>query len=221
MIAVLIIGTIVLRMDTISGSDSVSAALFGKTKRAILALLFGHTDEAYYVREISRVAEVGLGAAQRELKRLSDAGIVRRTVRGHQVYYQANPDCPVFPELRGLVMKTAGGPDVLQAALAPLADRIRVACIYGSLATGAVQRGSDVDLLVVGDVAFGEIVAALGAAQEKLGREVNPTVYPLAEFQQKLAEGHHFLTRVVRGPKVFVIGDAHELARLAEQRLAE
>lgn len=200
--------------------DNLSAALFGKTRRAVLSLLYSHTDEAFYLREIARAAGGGLGAVQREVKRLSETGIIRRTVRGHQVYYQADPGCPIFQELKSLVIKTVGVGDVLRAALAPLADRIIVALIYGSFARGDEQRGSDVDLLVVADVTFAEIVSALGEAQETLGREINPTVYPPTEFQSKLGEGHHFLTSVSKEPRIFLIGGEHELERLAQKRLA-
>src|SRR5579863_9315074 len=158
-------------MSTAFAKSGLSAALFGQTRRAILALLYSHPDQSYYLRQLVRSAGVGLGAAQREVKHLSDAGIIRRTVRGHQVFYQANPDCPVFEELKGLMVKTAGVADVLRAALAPLAAQIRVAFIYGSVAGLAQRNGSDVDVMVVGEPAFGEVVAALGGAQETLSRE--------------------------------------------------
>jgi len=199
--------------------DNLSATLFGKTRRAVLSLLYSHTDESFYLREIARAAGVGLGAVQREVKHLSDSGIISRTVRGNQVYYQANPHCPIFQELKDLVIKTAGVGDVLRAALAPLAGRIGVALIYGSLARGKESRASDVDLLVVGDVTFAEVVSALGDAQETLGREINPTVYPPDEFQSKLGEGHHFLTSVSKEPCIFLIGGEDELERLAQKRL--
>lgn len=214
-------GTIAPRMGTSPQNAPLNSALFGKTRRAVLALLYSHPDEAFYLRQLIRAAGVGQGAVQREVKRLSDAGIVRRTVRGHQVYYQADPRCPVFRELKSLVVKTAGVGDVLRAALAPLAERIRVAFIYGSLARGEARRASDVDLLVVGNVSFGNVVAALHVGQVALRREVNPTVYSPAEFQAKCAAHHHFLTTVLRNEKIFLIGDDRELARLAQKRLAD
>jgi len=161
-----------------------------------------------------------MGALQRELKGLSEAGIVRRTVRGNQVYYQAEPECPAFGELKGLVLKTFGLADVLRGALAPLSNRIRVAFVHGSFARGTVRASSDVDLLVIGEVTFAEVVAALSEAQRVLGREVNPTIYPPDEFRSKLAAGHHFLNSVLSTDKVFLIGDENELARLGGKPLA-
>lgn len=177
-------------------------------------------DEAFYLRQLARAAGVGLGAVQREVKRLSEAGILQRTGRGQHVYYQANPQCPLFSELRSLVVKTSGVGDVLRSALTPLSSRVRVAFIYGSVARGAERRDSDVDVMVVGDVTFGDVVSALRPAQETLGREINPTVYPPGEFRSKLRANHHFLKSVVRETRLFLIGDERGLASVAGKRLA-
>jgi len=199
-------------------NEPSSSALFGKTRRAVLGLLYGHPDESFYLRQVIRAVGVGLGATQRELKRLSKAGIVHRVVRGHQVFYQANRGSPIFAELQGLVIKTTGVAEVLRLALAPLGERIAVAFIFGSFVCGEVGRGSDVDLLVVGDVTFGEVVSALSPAQEQIGRELNPVVYPPAEFRRKILSDHHFLRAVASGPKIFLIGDEHALRALTALR---
>ena len=213
-------GTIVPKMSTIHYRDNISETLFGKTRRAVLSLLFSHVDDAFYLRQIVRAAGIGVGTVQRELKELSNSGIIQRIVRGRQVYYQANPQCPVFEELKALVTKTVGIAAILETALAPLADRIRVAAIYGSVARSKEQRGSDVDLLVVGKITFAEIVSALSQAQKTINREINPTVYPPGEFRSKLLAGHHFLNTILGKPLLFLIGDEPELARLAKKRLA-
>ena len=213
-------GTIVPEMSTAPYKEDISQTLFGKTRRAVLSLLYSHVDEAFYLRQIVRVAGVGLGAVQRELKQLSDAGIIQRIVRGRQVYYQANPQCPVFGELKALVIKTVGIAAIVQAALAPLADRIRIAGIYGSIARSEERRDSDVDVLIVGKATFAEIVSSLSEVQKTIGREINPTVYPPAEFRSKVAAGHHFLNTVLKEPLFFLIGDKYELARLAKKPLA-
>ncbi|MDH7499321.1 MAG: nucleotidyltransferase domain-containing protein [candidate division NC10 bacterium] len=207
-------------MSTILDYEKLSETLFGKTRRAVLSLLYGHPGEAFYLRQLIRAAGVGLGTGQREVRRLSEAGVIRRMVRGRQVFYEANPECPVYEELKSLVVKTAGVGDLLRTALAPLSERIHAAFIYGSLARGKQERASDVDIMVIGDVSFGEIVSAIGPAQEGLRREINPSVYAPAEFQSKLKANHHFLKTVMKGEKVFLIGDEGELARLAKKRLA-
>jgi predicted nucleotidyltransferase len=202
-------------MNVRTGKD-ISSLLFGKTKtrRAILSLLYGHPDESYYLRQITRIVNFGLGPVQRELKQLTDVGVIRRSESGHQVYYQANPASPVFKELKSLITKTVGVADTIHNALVPMADSISLAFIYGSIARGEENRRSDIDLLIVGDMPFADVVRALRSAQETLGREINPTIYPVEEFRSRIAEEHYFIEEVLNGEKLFVIGDEHELERL-------
>lgn len=203
------------------GSQTVPSpglpSLFGKTRQALLSLLYCRADEAHLQENLIQHAALGRGTVQRELEFLTRAGVVRRTVRGRQVYFQANPESPIYAELRGLVVKTAGVADALRVALAPLAERIHVAFIYGSLAKGQERRASDVDVMVIGEVSFAETSEALGKAQKSIGREVNPSVYAPADFRAKLAAKHHFLRSVMEGEKIFLIGDDRELARLAKK----
>ena len=207
-------------MGTITAS--LGTVLFGATRQAVLRLLFGHTDKRFYLRQIIRALRLGSGAVQRELEQLVACGILARTVEGRQTYFQANRDCPVFEELRGLVRKTFGVAEALQTSLAGLAAHVQLAFIYGSVAAGNETADSDVDVMVVGEqVSLDEVVGAFDEAQRDLGKEVNPSVYRTEEFCRKLAQGQHFLARVVSGPKIFLIGDENELAGLAGIRLAQ
>jgi predicted nucleotidyltransferase len=191
-----------------------SFALFGKTRNGVLGLLFGHPDQSFYVREIARTLGSGQGAIQRELESLEKSGILVRATRGRQVFYQADSRSPIFEEIKSLVMKTVGGVQVLIQSLAPLADKIQVAFIFGSMAQGQQHRESDVDLFIVGDVSFGDVVDTLNSAQKRLMREINPVTYPVAEFQEKVSQKHHFVMSVLHGPKLFLIGGERELAEL-------
>lgn len=196
-------------------NNPISSALFGPTRRAVLALLYGQTQESFYLRQIARWVGTGQGAVQRELKGLAGAGIILRQQRGKEVYYQANPQCPIFAELKGLVLKTAGLAELLREALEHLAGKIKAAFIYGSLASGQERTDSDLDLMVIGAASFAEVSKALLSVEERLNREVNPAVYSAAEFKAKLTSGHPFLSRVLKEKKVFLVGDEDELGRLA------
>jgi len=203
-------------------SVSMGAALFGATRQAVLRLLFGHTDQRFYQRQIIRSLGLGSGTVQRELEQLVNAGIVTRTVEGRQTYFQGNRGCPVFEELHGLVRKTFGVAQVLSEGLAKLGGKLQLAFVYGSISAGSETAASDVDIMLVGkEISLHDAVSALGDAQRELRREVNPSVYRTEEFCRKLAEGHHFLSDVVAGPKIFLIGDENELARLAQIRMAQ
>ena len=192
------------------------SGLFGKTRQAVLALLYGWADSSFYTKQILDAVKIGRGTVQRELKNLTDTGIITREVQGRQVYYQANAQCPIFNELKSIVRKTFGVADVIRQSLASVTDKIRVAFIFGSIARSADDRKSDIDVMVVGEISFGDIVNLLSTAEEKLGREVNAVVYPIAEFKQKVRDDHHFVKTVLDSEKVFLIGDEDELARLVK-----
>ena len=207
-------------MNTCSLTSGPARLLLGKARLAILALLFGHPEERFYLRQIVRASGYGLGPVQRELKLLTENGILRRSVQGKQVYFQADSESLIYPDLKSLLTKTAGIGGTLRDSLAPLAARIKVAFIYGSVARGEERAESDIDLLVVGEATFAEVVAVLQGAQKALGREINPTVYPPDEFRAKVEGKHYFLSSVLEGPKIFLMGDERELAGMAEKRLA-
>jgi len=194
--------------------------LFGRTRSALLATLYGHEGESFHLRQLVRAAGTGNGAVQRELRLLTHLGLLVRRVQGNQVRYQVNPQSPTFSEMKSLITKTVGVHEVIRSALLSLGSEIEVAFVYGSVARHAERAGSDVDLMIVGDVSFSEIVATLGSAQKTLGREINPTVFPANEFRAKLAAGNHFLRSVMKEKKLFVLGTEHELARLGAKRLA-
>ena len=189
--------------------------MFGRTRSALLAMLYGRTEEAFYLRQLVRALGSGHGAVQRELALLTEMGLVIRTTQGNQVLYRANSRSPVFAELKRLIAKTVGIHDTLRSSLATLDSKVEIAFVYGSVARHEEQANSDVDVMVLGDASFSDVVEALSPAQRTLGREVNPTVFPVAEFRTKVAAGNHFVKKVLSEKKMFVIGTQDELAKLA------
>ena len=206
---------------TAHDAGRVSSTLFGLTRRLVLGLLYGQSGQAFYAREVARRTGGAMGAVQRELQELAGAGIIERSERGRQVYYQANRQCPVFEELRGIIAKTSGLGDVLRAALSALSDRVDVAFVFGSGAKGVETSESDVDVFVVGDLTFGAVVDAVGRASQSLGREVNPVVQSAPEFARRVAARDHFVSSVLATPRIFVIGDDDVLGRLGAERVAD
>ncbi len=196
--------------------DRLANILFGKARRAILSLLYMHTDEQYYLRRIVRETGIGLGPAQRELSQLTSASMITREVRDRLVYYRANPDCPIYNELKNIMIKTAGLADVVRHALEPVADRIKSAFIYGSFAQGAEDKHSDIDLMIIGTAQFADISSAISPAQEKLQREINFAVISVHEFKLRLKENDHFIKSVMNSPRISIIGNEDELERLVK-----
>ena len=209
-------GIIIPDMGIADYEKRLSSYLFNKTRRGLLALLFGRPDESFYVNQIVQRLGSGSGAVQRELKMMTEAGIVVRERKGNLVYYQANSNSPIFNELKNIVRKTFGVADVIRDSLAPISKKIRVAFIYGSVARSADDKASDIDIMIIGEVSFADVSSAISPAEKTIQRETNPVVYPAAEFKKKVKEDHHFVKTVLEGEKIFLIGDEGELRRLAE-----
>lgn len=191
-------------------TTGVAGALFSKTLGGVLALLFGQPGRAYYTREI--VKQVGTGGSQvnKDLERLTAAGLILREQRGNLVFYRANPAAAVYPELVGLVGKSFGIPEQLRRFIEPLADRIQYAGVYGSVARGEHRADSDVDLLLVGDVRLSELAIPLHEAEAALGMKVSPTVMTLVEFRKRYQSGDHFLNKVLAGDLVTLWGSIEQ-----------
>lgn len=190
-------------------------ALLPKTRQGILAATLGQPEKAWYASELAHRLGVPSSSLQRELHDLSEAGILKTYRNGRMVYYQANRASPVFPDLRGLLLKTAGLVDVLAQALKPVAAKVATAFVYGSIAAGGEESDSDIDLMVVGGMSPEDLALPLRRARESLGREINPTVYTPAEFERKHAANDPFLKQVLDQPRLVVLGIKGELGKVA------
>jgi DNA-binding transcriptional ArsR family regulator len=190
--------------------------LMPRTRQAILVATLLQPDRAWYLSDLARHLHVRPSSLQRELAALTAAGILKNRREGRMVYFQADPECPIFPDLRGLLLKTAGLVDVLRAALASLAPLINTAFVYGSVAQASERSASDIDLMVIGDISLSAVVHATRNAAQRLAREINPSTYNPHEFARRLASRDHFIESVFHKPKLFVYGSQHELGEIAQ-----
>jgi predicted nucleotidyltransferase len=187
-------------------------ALFTKTQQRVLGVVFGQPQRTFYAAELIRVAGTGSGAAQRELARLEQSGLIVARRIGHQKHYQANASSPLFSELRSIVLKTVGLVEPLRDALKPISEAIQAAFVYGSVAKATDQSASDIDLMIVSDsLTYSEVFGSLERVTRTLGRQVSPTVYSAGEFSKRAREENAFLTRVLEQPKLWVIGSENDL----------
>ena len=187
---------------------SLADALFTTTQQRVLALLFGQPARSFFASELIRLTGSGSGAVQRELKRLASSGLVTVKRIGRQKHFQANPDCPVFDELCAMVRKTVAMAEPVRQALAPLAEGIALALIYGSVAKGTDTANSDIDLLVVADeLTLEALYKALAPVEASLARRISPTLYTCAEFDSRRTARNPFLTRVLESENVVLIGN--------------
>jgi len=189
----------------------LEALLGSKLRSKVLGWLFSHPDERYFVRQLTNLVKEDSTNVSRELARLEKAGILVSTTEGRQKYYQANRQSPLFNELRGLIIKTSGMADGLREVLAPLADQIASAFVYGSMASGEANSASDIDLMVVGDVDEMALHGALSQAENRLGRPVNYTLMSQREFDERRSQKDSFLARVLSGQKIMILGSIDEI----------
>ncbi len=190
--------------------SQLSDALFTETQQKVLGLLYGQPNRSFYTKEILRQTGMGVATIKRELDRMLAAGILYMTRIGNQHHYQADPRCPIYGELLGIVKKTFGVTEVIRRALEPLAGKIDWAFIFGSVASGKETATSDIDLLVLGEAGFAEVVSALYPVQATLGREVNPKIYHKEEWTRMKTANDAFVTEVLAKPRMDVIGSGDE-----------
>jgi len=191
---------------------SLANALFTGTQQRVLALLFGQPDRSFFTKELIDLTGSGSGAVQRELARLLAGGLIEQTTLGNQKHHRANPNAPIFAELSGIAAKMLGPAEILRRALQPIADQLDLALVYGSVARGSDTAHSDFDLLLVSDMlTLEQIYAALAPAERQLGRAVNPTLYTTTEFRERLTGRNPFLTKMLAGKTIALIGDPDAL----------
>jgi len=193
--------------------QALASILFKDYRKRVLGLLLLHPESEYHVREIARITKTVAGTLHRELKQLAEVGILSKQRRGNQVLYKANVNCPIFEELSSILRKTSGIVDVIKEALASFNNDIEVAFIFGSVARGKESEGSDIDLMVIGDVAFFDLVKLLHPSQEILGREINPKVFSMDEWKNEVSKNGMFLKDVMEHPKLFIIGDENDFEK--------
>ncbi len=193
---------------------SIGDALFTKTQQRVLGLLYGKPDKSFYTNEIVRWAAMGRGTISRELDKLVSSGLLSVTREGNQNHYQAQKDNPVYKELLGIVRKTFGVVDVIRQALKPLDPQIQLAFVYGSVAKSTDAKSSDIDLMLVGEsLEYADVMELLIPLEESLQRPINPTIYEVADFVEKLDQKSSFLVRVMEQPKLMIKGDIDEFRK--------
>jgi predicted nucleotidyltransferase len=191
------------------------ATLFPATRRRVLAALLLQPEANFHLRELARITGTHAGTLARELDKLTDGGLLLRTEQGNQVHYQANRACLLFDDMAALFRKTHGVVPILRESLEPVADRVALAWIFGSVAQGTEVDRSDVDLLVLGDLGFADLVRAVHPPQEVLRREINPVLYSMDEFMRRVQNGDAFATELLAKPKLMLMGDKDDLGKLA------
>jgi predicted nucleotidyltransferase len=189
----------------------LSSLLFSEYRKRVLGLLLLNPNASYHVRELARLTNTTPGTLHKELTKLTIGGILQSKKVGNQVHYSANLSCPIYEELASILRKTSGLADVIAETLIGVKDQISFAFVFGSVARGEQQSSSDVDVMIIGLLSFGDAVQLLHPAQTILQREINPVVYSADEFERRIKNNDSFINEVLAKPKLFIIGTENEL----------
>jgi predicted nucleotidyltransferase len=189
--------------------NRLAELLSSRARAEIFRLLFSGMGEELHVREIERRSGLNDSTLRQELRKLIRLELVQSRRDSNRVYYRAKTENPLYPEIRNLVLKTSGLADVLKSVLND--RRIHVAFVFGSVARGEEKAGSDVDLMVIGQLGLRDLSRLLSGIEEKIGREVNPHVLREEEFRKRIRAKEHFVSSIMETPKIFIIGSQREL----------
>ncbi|TXH01835.1 MAG: hypothetical protein E6R09_05915 [Rhodocyclaceae bacterium] len=190
---------------------SLADALFSRVRQAVLGVLFANPAQQLHLREIARRAGLSAPTVLKEINSLVSAGIVTDTKLINVRLFQANPDCPLFDDLRSIAVKTFGLADRIRKAIEGI-DGVQVAFIFGSVARHEDVAASDVDVLVIGVCSYNEVVLAMHAVGKELRREINTVAYLPGEFVSMIAVGDPFALHVLASPRIPLVGHLELLA---------
>ena len=181
--------------------------LLGSRLRArVIGWLFTHTDERYYVRELTKLLGEDSTNVSRELARLESLGILLSAREGRQKYYRANPSSSMFDELKSLAAKTTGAVDIVRRALEDHSEGIQAAFVFGSFARQEHTADSDIDVMIIGEVDEVALQASISRAESELRRTINYSLLSPEEYREQLGRGEGFLFTVLEGPKLMAMG---------------
>lgn len=198
----------------------ISGLFAGRAIIALLKLFVLSPGRDFYQRELAGLTGERLLLIQRGVARLVQAGLVQQAARGNRVYYRVNQSHPAFQDLKAVMLKTVGVGDTLRAQLGKFGERVKIAFVYGSVARGEETASSDIDIMLIGNLSGREVSSVFAPMKKMLNREINPSIYSLAEFRKKANERHPFLTTVLKEPKLFLLGDERDLKAVLGRRSA-
>ena len=190
---------------------TLSTVLFTEYRSRVLGLLLLHPERSYYLREIARITATVPGTLKREMDKLQEVGLLTVKNVGNQHHYQANLECPIYVDLANVLRKTSGLSDVLIDSLLPFGEKIQTAFVFGSLASGKINEKSDIDLMLIGEIGYAELVPVLHPLQAQLRREINPKIFAVKEWSKLVKDNGAFIRDVLRKPKLFIIGNQQQL----------
>ena len=190
---------------------NLAVLIYSKVRIEILRILTVHPQSAFNINELSRAAGFSPRGVERELKNLHAGGILKKEIAGNQHRFQLDPVCPVYAEIRTLIVKTNGVAGVLQDALKPYEKDITSAFVFGAFATADYGSESEIELFIVSGLSSPDLETILDPARERTGRAISITHFTPNEFSWRKSLNDQILIPVIEGPKIEIISDISKM----------
>lgn len=185
-----------------------------KTREKILQIFFADIDKKYYARQLEKILGLPVSNIHRELSLLEKTGLFQKEQIGNLIFYSLNKDSALFDEFKNIVFKTIGVEGTLRKELKKI-EGIKCAFIFGSFAKNKEDSASDIDLMIIGDIDEDLLIQKISKIENEISREINYNIFSIADFKKGLAKKEVFLEQIVSEPKIFIIGNENDLAKIA------
>jgi len=159
-----------------------------KTRIKLLVRFFFNPQAKSYLRELAKEFNVSTNSVREELNQLTQTDLLKSSKQGRQVFYKANEEHPLFPELKSMVSKVMGIDQVIDSIVKRLGD-LEKAYLIDDYAEG--KDTGIIDLLLVGDVDEYHLNDLSRKTERYIGRKIRSLVLSKNEFdnlQPKLKE---------------------------------
>jgi DNA-binding Lrp family transcriptional regulator len=171
----------------------------------ILAALLLNPEREYSLTDLAKRFGAPLSTVHDEVKRLTDAGLLRRRSIGRSALAQANAGNRLVEPLTELLFLSWGPPQVVADEFGGLRGADQV-LIFGSWAARYQQQPGpaphDLDVLVIGNPERGDVYDAADRAQHRLGMPVNPVIRSADVWREA---GDPLVRQIQSGPFVVVL----------------
>ena len=183
----------------------------------ILCFFLMHPSQEFYQSNIAKETGKALIQVQRTLKTLEQTGLISSEKRGRMIYYRAIPSHPAFEDLKKAFIKTICLGDFLREAVDKYRKKIDFAWVFGSVARGEENKESDLDIILVSNLSLKQISPIVDHLLKHLKRELNAVFIRPDDLIKKFHQNDSFIKEIISKPKIWILGDDHELERLLKK----
>jgi DNA-binding transcriptional ArsR family regulator len=133
-----------------------------------------------YLRELSKEFNVSTNAVREELNQLTKTNLLKSERDGRNVYYKANTDHALFPELKSMVSKVMGIDRVIDGIVSRLGN-LKQAYLVGDYAEG--KDTGIIDLIFIGDIDHYHLNDLSRKTERYIKRKIRTLTLSEAEFE--------------------------------------